>query len=111
MSEQEKFIPQFEAPEVSREHSLSKEDYTKQALENLRLTSQAVKGLIDVSASIEKIGAIQEGLSEQKIAERTISNFKETIEYLYEEKDRQFENPEELQSFPEELQSFIEDIA
>lgn len=105
MSEK-KFQPQIESADTS-EKILSREDYLKQALENLRITSRTAKGVVDVSASPDKTREIQEGLSEQEAADRTTANLKEVIEQLYEQKDHQFKNPEELQTFIEDVARHI----
>jgi len=105
MNEQEKFQPQIESADTSK--ILSKEDYSKQALENLQLTSRTAKGAIDISASVDKAREIQEGLSEKEIVDSATTNFKEAIEQLYEQRDHQFENPEELQTFIEDTARHI----
>lgn len=106
MSEQEKFQPQIERAKTP-EKSFSKEDYLEQALENLRITSRTAKGVIDISVSVDKAEDMQESLSERETADRATTNFKEVIEQLYEQRDRQFENPEDLQKFIEDIARHI----
>ncbi|MBI5357764.1 hypothetical protein HZB74_02860, partial [Candidatus Saccharibacteria bacterium] len=104
MSEQKKFQPQIESIDTSK--ILSKEDYSKQALENLQTTSRTARGVVDVSASVDKARGIQD-ISEREAADRAAANFKEAIEQLYEQRDYQFENPEELRTFIEDTARHI----
>jgi len=104
MNEQEKFQPQIESIETSK--IPSKEEYLKQALENLQITSRTARGVVDVSASKDKNREMQD-ISEQEAATRATANFKEVIEQLYEQRNRQFENPEELQTFVEDIARHI----
>ena len=100
MSEKEKFQPQIESIETSK--IPSKEEYLKQALENLQITSRTARGMVDVSASKDKKRGMQD-ISEQEAANRATANFKEVIEQLYGQRSRQFKNPEELQTFVEDI--------
>jgi hypothetical protein len=101
MSEQEKFQPRIKSADTS-EKILSKEDYLRQALENLQITSRTAKGVVDISASPDKAREIQD-ISEREAADRATANFEEVIKQLYEQRDRKFENPEELQTFIEDI--------
>src|SRR3990167_7940701 len=97
MNEQEKTQPQCEGVETSGERQhFSEEYYLIQAMNNLQLTSRTAKGVIDISASPDKGGKIHEGLSENDIINTAKTNFSETIRHLYNERDRQFKNSEEL---------------
>jgi len=71
---------------------LTKDDYVKRSLKNLKITSQTVER--------SGIQGHEDSFS-SKIADKARENFRETIEYLYEERFRQFNNPEELRVFVE----------
>jgi hypothetical protein len=104
MSKKEKFQPQIESVDTSK--IPSKEEYLKQALENLQITSRTARGIIDVSASKDKSRDMQ-NISEQEAAKRTMTNFKEVIEQLYEQRNRQFKSPKELRTFIEDIARHI----
>lgn len=85
----------------------SKDYYLRQALKNLQIISRAAKGVVDVSASVEKVKVMQESVGAKETAGRATVNFKEVIEELYEQRNRKFENPEELQAFIEDIARHI----
>jgi len=87
----EQITPERIEGSIDTSKILSKEDYLKQALENLQTTS------------VDKAGE----LYEQEVADRATINFKEAIGQLYEQRDRQFKNPKELQKFVEDVARYI----
>lgn len=80
---------------------LTKKEYLDQSLRNLEITSRTAKGTIDTSASAGKKEKIADGLTADKAAQQALSNFKEAIEFLHQEKDKSFENPQQLRGFIE----------
>lgn len=102
MSDQEKFTPPVEGAETP-EKNFTKEDYLKQALENLQITSRTAKGVVDMSASPDKSEKMAKDLTAETAAKRALQNFADVIEYLYEHRQEDFENPQGLREFVEKI--------
>ena len=81
--------------------------YLAAAEQNLRDTSRTAKGVIDTSASADKAGKMQEGLSESEIAKTAQRNFREAITMLFEQRNQQFANAGELRAFVEGIALLI----
>jgi hypothetical protein len=82
----------------------SREYYITRALDNLKNTSRTARGVIDTSASVGKAAVVQTGMSQSETASLAETNFRQTVEHLY-------DNRAKLFSSPGELQRFIEDTA
>lgn len=82
---------------------LNESEYIKQALENLSTTSRTAKGVVDTSASADKVDKMAGDLNAATAAERAQSNFEQVITYLFENRDKQFQTTEELKQFVENV--------
>ena len=76
---------------------MTKEAYVLQSLVNLANTSRTANGVVDVSASSTKAASMIEGVQGDEAAVIARNNYQEAIGDLYEEKDRDFASPRELQ--------------
>lgn len=94
---------------VDKDSEMSLEYYLEAAERNLHATSRTAKGIIDLSASIDKESAMEDGLDEQTISERATTNFRDSIRTLFENRDRTFENPSQLREFIETIATQIND--
>jgi len=102
MSDQEKFTSQTEDIKTSEgEQHLLKEDYLRQALENLQTTSRTAKGVVDISASADKAEKMAGDLTVEMAAKRALQNFANAIQYLYEHRQEQFNDSQKLREFVE----------
>jgi hypothetical protein len=102
MSESNKeFDPRNQSVDAAIAKGDEKERYVQAALENLRATSRTATGVVDTSASVGKAEKMASGLTPEQTAERALNNFTEAISYLYENKDRQFNESGELRVFVE----------
>ena len=86
---------------------ISKDSYLAAALENLHTTSRTARGVVDTSASVDKAGKMAEGLTGQDAAEKALDNFSAAVEFCYQNKDREFQDSNELRAFIEQLAQMI----
>ena len=81
---------------------ISLEDYKKDILNNLMIMSRTANGIIDISTSNTKVDSLL--VSDGDIAKQiAIKNFIDTIEFCYENKNKEFKDIKELRSFIEEI--------
>ncbi|MEI7792584.1 MAG: hypothetical protein WCI57_03835 [Candidatus Berkelbacteria bacterium] len=81
--------------------------YLAEAMRNLDNTSRTAKGTVNVSASPDKAAKMQEGLTGESAAELAKNNFQEAIRTAYENKQSQFESPDELRQFVESIAATV----
>jgi len=82
-------------------------DYALAALTNLENTSRTAKGTVDVSASADKAEKMAKGLTSENAADLAKNNFISALGNAYENKDHEFETPNELREFVESIASTI----
>ena len=80
----------------------TKDEYVRQSLENLRATSRTAKGVIDTSASEDKVDQMS-GLSGEAVADKATANFAGTINRLFAERQKRFKDVGELRQFVESI--------
>lgn len=104
MSDQEKLKSQTRGANIYEgKHPPSREDYSKQALENLQATSRTAKGVVDTSASADKTEKMSRDLTVETAVKRALQNFTDAIQYLYEHRQEQFNDPQKLRGFVERV--------
>ena len=82
------------------------EAYLSDAERNLMAMSRTARGVVDTSASANKAESMT-GVTGEAAADLAKQNFKNAIREAYENKDRNFESPKELQGFIESLASTV----
>ncbi len=89
---------------------MSQEDisssFLEQALGNLHATSRTAKGISDTSSSEEKPKLKTEGT---ELKDRATENFERTIRFVWQERYRPFQAPQELRKFIEQVAAQISD--
>lgn len=78
----------------------SKEEYVRQAMENLRATSRTTRGEVNVEVAEGKADIVN-GVSEQEAAGKSVDNFSKVLERLYKDRDKVFTDASELRNFVE----------
>jgi hypothetical protein len=85
----------------------SYETFEQQALANLGKTSRTAKGVSDTSSSADKIKlAVPEG---ERLAAKTEENFRGAIKMAWDERNREFASPTDVQKFAETLARKVND--
>ena len=79
-------------------NSISVETYLQDAERNLLAMSRTAQGVVDTSASAKKIESMT-GVSGEAAADLAKQNFEIAIREAYNNKEREFESPEDLRRF------------
>lgn len=87
---------------------ISREQYIKDSKRNLMAMSRTAQGVVDTSASAAKIDSMT-GISGDAAANLAQSNFESAINTAFDNKDREFDSPEDLRSFVESLALQVND--
>ena len=91
-----------EALSTGNERELDRQYYIRKALSNLAATSRTAAGTIDTSGSQGKERLMQ-ATSGDEAAKKAVSNYAAVLEYLYDEKGRQFGSADDLRRFVEQV--------
>lgn len=78
------------------------ETYLRDAERNLMAMSRTAQGVVDTSASVKKAESMT-GVSGETAADLAKQNFKNAIKLAYDNKDREFESPDDLRTFVEDI--------
>ena len=88
--------------------SISREQYVRDSKRNLMAMSRTAQGVVDTSASAAKINSMT-GISGDAAANLAQSNFESAINIAFDNKNREFDSPEDLKSFVESLALQVND--
>ncbi len=91
-----------EAVSTGNERELDRQYYIRKALSNLAATSRTSAGTIDTSGSRGKERLMQ-ATSGDEAAKKAVSNYAAVLEYLYDEKGREFGSADDLRRFVEQV--------
>lgn len=87
-------------------NQISVETYLQDAERNLLAMSRTAQGVVDTSASAKKAESMT-GVSGETAADLAKQNFETAIREAYDNKERNFESPEELKDFVESLAAIV----